>query len=92
MQQALVGLNADALRQLARNGTALVITVDCGVGSVSEAEEARTLAEQSAELAEKAGGTLVASGGASSRAVGSSAGASTRCMGSCTAIGADTAG
>jgi single-stranded-DNA-specific exonuclease len=37
------GLNRDALRQLAEAGTSLVITVDCGIASVAEAEEARRL-------------------------------------------------
>jgi len=37
------GLNAEALRQLAGSGTALVVTVDCGIASVAEAEEARRL-------------------------------------------------
>jgi single-stranded-DNA-specific exonuclease len=37
------GLNAAALRQLAQAGTKLVVTVDCGIASVAEAELARTL-------------------------------------------------
>lgn len=37
------GLNCDALRQIARNGAAMVITVDCGIASIAEAEEARRL-------------------------------------------------
>lgn len=37
------GLNAEALAKLARRGASLVITVDCGIGSVSEALEARRL-------------------------------------------------
>jgi single-stranded-DNA-specific exonuclease len=34
------GLHADALRQLAQRGASLVISVDCGIGSVAEAEVA----------------------------------------------------
>jgi single-stranded-DNA-specific exonuclease len=34
------GVNAEALRQIARSGASLVVTVDCGIGSVAEAEEA----------------------------------------------------
>jgi single-stranded-DNA-specific exonuclease len=37
------GLNAAALRQIADNGASLVITVDCGIASVAEAEEAKRL-------------------------------------------------
>jgi single-stranded-DNA-specific exonuclease len=37
------GVNAAALRQIASNGASLVITVDCGIGSVAEAEEAKRL-------------------------------------------------
>jgi single-stranded-DNA-specific exonuclease len=37
------GLNCEALRQLAAGGSAVVITVDCGIASVAEAEEARSL-------------------------------------------------
>src|SRR5262249_2453472 len=37
------GLNAEALRQLAETGTAVVVTVDCGIASIAEAEEARRL-------------------------------------------------
>lgn len=37
------GLNVEALQQIARNGVSLVITVDCGITSVAEAEEARRL-------------------------------------------------
>lgn len=37
------GLNADALRTIAERGGQLVITVDCGVASVAEAEVAREL-------------------------------------------------
>jgi single-stranded-DNA-specific exonuclease len=37
------GLNAEALRQLAQTGTAVVVTVDCGIGSIAEAEEAQRL-------------------------------------------------
>lgn len=34
------GLNREALRQIAADGTSLVITVDCGIASLEEAEEA----------------------------------------------------
>lgn len=37
------GLNAEALRQISRAGSAVVITVDCGISAVAEAEEARQL-------------------------------------------------
>lgn len=37
------GLNADALRRLAEAGVRVVVTVDCGIASVAEAEEARRL-------------------------------------------------
>jgi single-stranded-DNA-specific exonuclease len=37
------GLNCEALGQIARSGTALVVTVDCGIASLAEAEEARRL-------------------------------------------------
>jgi single-stranded-DNA-specific exonuclease len=37
------GLNDDALRQLAERGAKLVVTVDCGIASASEAETAREL-------------------------------------------------
>ena len=37
------GLNGDALRTLRSRGAAMVITVDCGIGSVREAELAREL-------------------------------------------------
>jgi single-stranded-DNA-specific exonuclease len=37
------GLNGDALRQIAEAGTSLVVTVDCGIASLAEAEEARRL-------------------------------------------------
>lgn len=37
------GLNDEALAMLARHGTSLVISVDCGIASVKEAETARTL-------------------------------------------------
>jgi single-stranded-DNA-specific exonuclease len=40
------GLNAEALRQIAQTGASLVVTVDCGIGSVAEAEEARRLGLQ----------------------------------------------
>lgn len=35
------GLNAEALRQLAQGGVQVVVTVDCGICSVAEAEAAR---------------------------------------------------
>jgi single-stranded-DNA-specific exonuclease len=37
------GLNRDALRQIAADGSSLVVTVDCGIASVAEADEARRL-------------------------------------------------
>jgi len=37
------GLNVEALRQLRRQGTDVVVTVDCGISAVAEAEEARRL-------------------------------------------------
>jgi single-stranded-DNA-specific exonuclease len=37
------GLNADALRTLAADGTSLVVTVDCGIASVAEARLAKEL-------------------------------------------------
>jgi single-stranded-DNA-specific exonuclease len=37
------GLNGDALRQIAQSGAQVVVTVDCGIGSLAEAEEARRL-------------------------------------------------
>jgi single-stranded-DNA-specific exonuclease len=37
------GLNMDALAQVARSGAGVVVTVDCGIGSVAEAAEARRL-------------------------------------------------
>lgn len=37
------GLNGEALRRIAEAGTALVVTVDCGIASVREAEEAKRL-------------------------------------------------
>jgi single-stranded-DNA-specific exonuclease len=37
------GLNAAALQQIAQGGASLVVTVDCGIASVEEAEEARRL-------------------------------------------------
>jgi single-stranded-DNA-specific exonuclease len=37
------GLNSEALCRIAENGAALVVTVDCGITSVAEAEEARRL-------------------------------------------------
>jgi single-stranded-DNA-specific exonuclease len=37
------GLNCGALRQLAADGFSLVVTVDCGIASIEEAEEAKRL-------------------------------------------------
>jgi single-stranded-DNA-specific exonuclease len=37
------GLNAEALRRLAADGISLLVTVDCGIASLAEAEEARRL-------------------------------------------------
>lgn len=37
------GLNCEALARLAQSGVQLVVTVDCGITSVAEAEEARRL-------------------------------------------------
>ncbi len=37
------GLNSEALRTLATRGTAMVVSVDCGIGSLVEAELAREL-------------------------------------------------
>ena len=37
------GLNSDALRKLAKDGAKLVITVDCGIASVAEADVAKEL-------------------------------------------------
>ncbi len=37
------GLNAEALRTLAAQGTQVVVTVDCGIGSLADADEARRL-------------------------------------------------
>ncbi len=37
------GLNAEALRQIARSGASLVVTVDCGIAALAEADEARRL-------------------------------------------------
>jgi single-stranded-DNA-specific exonuclease len=37
------GLNSKALRQIAQSGASLVITVDCGIAALAEAEEARRL-------------------------------------------------
>lgn len=37
------GLNFEALRKIAANGTAVVVTVDCGISGLAEAEEARRL-------------------------------------------------
>lgn len=40
------GLNAQALRQIREAGASLVITVDCGIASIAEADEARRLGMQ----------------------------------------------
>jgi single-stranded-DNA-specific exonuclease len=40
------GLNADALRQIREAGASVVVTVDCGITSLAEAEEARRLGLQ----------------------------------------------
>src|SRR5262249_27421004 len=37
------GLNCEALRLISADGTSLVVTVDCGIASVAEAEEAKRL-------------------------------------------------
>jgi single-stranded-DNA-specific exonuclease len=37
------GLNSLALRQIASTGVSVVVTVDCGIGALAEAEEARQL-------------------------------------------------
>ena len=37
------GLNREALQKLAQDGVQVVVTVDCGIGSVAEADEARRL-------------------------------------------------
>jgi single-stranded-DNA-specific exonuclease len=37
------GLNCEALRQLAADGFSLVVTVDCGIASIEEAQEAKQL-------------------------------------------------
>ena len=37
------GLSARALENIAKNGGSLVVTVDCGIASIAEAEEARRL-------------------------------------------------
>lgn len=37
------GLNTETLRRIAQDGTQVVITVDCGIASCAEAEEARRL-------------------------------------------------
>jgi single-stranded-DNA-specific exonuclease len=37
------GLNCDALKQIHKNGNKLVITVDCGIASIEEAQEAKRL-------------------------------------------------
>jgi single-stranded-DNA-specific exonuclease len=40
------GLNVEALRQIRATGASVVVTVDCGVSSIEEAEEARRLGLQ----------------------------------------------
>ena len=37
------GLNSETLQKLAANGTNVVVTVDCGIASIDEAEEAARL-------------------------------------------------
>ena len=37
------GLNVEALRTLAKKGVQMVVTVDCGIASIVEAEEARRI-------------------------------------------------
>jgi single-stranded-DNA-specific exonuclease len=37
------GVNSEALRQIAGSGASVVVTVDCGIGSIAEAEEAKRL-------------------------------------------------
>jgi len=37
------GLNCEALQQIAKSGTSVVVTVDCGITSIAEAIEARQL-------------------------------------------------
>lgn len=37
------GLNREALKQLAETGTTMVVTVDCGITALAEADEAKTL-------------------------------------------------
>jgi single-stranded-DNA-specific exonuclease len=37
------GLNSEALQQIARSGASTVVTVDCGIASLEEAEEAQRL-------------------------------------------------
>ncbi len=37
------GLNPEALRQIAASGVGIVVTVDCGISSIHEAEEAKRL-------------------------------------------------
>jgi single-stranded-DNA-specific exonuclease len=37
------GLNVEALRRIAADGARVVVTVDCGIASIAEAEEARRL-------------------------------------------------
>src|SRR5262245_55651938 len=37
------GLNSEALRQIRERGAAVVVTVDCGIASIAEADEARRL-------------------------------------------------
>lgn len=37
------GLNSEALRQIKERGTSIMVTVDCGIASLAEADEARRL-------------------------------------------------
>lgn len=37
------GLNCEALQQIAQSGSQVVVTVDCGIASIAEADEARRL-------------------------------------------------
>ncbi len=37
------GLNPEALGQIAASGVSIIVTVDCGIGSIAEAEEAKRL-------------------------------------------------
>src|SRR5262249_2013864 len=37
------GLNSQALNQITASGVSIVVTVDCGIGSIAEAEESKRL-------------------------------------------------